>query len=74
MSYESILSEMNLALEEFSKTSDKMSGYEYEKKFREITDKYNQKLFQASQGAVPKSKNSRHKTQTSFGEMTVKKK
>ena len=74
MNYESILSEMNRELEKFSKTSDHLSGYQYEKTFREITDKYNQKLFQASQGKVPASKNEKHKIQTSFGEITTKKK
>lgn len=74
MSYESILSEMQAELEKFSRTSNTLNGYQYEKTFREITDKYNQQLFQASQGKVPKSKNAKHRIQTSFGEITVKKK
>lgn len=74
MNYETILSEMNAELNEFSKTSNELNGYQYEKQFREITDRYNQKLFEASQGEIPKSKNSKHKLQTSFGEIEVKKK
>lgn len=72
--YENILLEMNKELNAFSKISDNMNGYQYESKFRAITDKYNQELFQASQGKVGKSKNGRHKVQTSFGEIVVKKK
>ena len=72
--YEDLLLEMNKELNKFSQTSDSLNGYQYEKRFREITDKYNQQLFQASQGKVPKSKNEHHKVQTSFGEMVVKKK
>lgn len=72
--YEIILAEMNKELNIFSGTSDNLSGYQYEKKFREITDKYNQRLFQTSQGKIPKSKNEKHKVQTSFGKIFVKKK
>ena len=31
--------------------------YDYEKKFRDIVQKYEQKIFQASLGEAPKSKN-----------------
>lgn len=71
--YEEILSEMHKALEEFSTTSQALSGYQYEKTFRDITDKYNLRLFQVSQGKVPKSKNESLKVQTSFGKINVKK-
>ena len=74
MSYETILSEMNEELKQFSKTSNELNGYQYEKQFKEITDRYNRTLFEASQGKIPKSKNSKHKVQTSFGEIEVKKK
>jgi len=72
--YKNILDQMNNDLEAFSINSNKLNGYQYEKKFREITDKFNKKLFQVSQGKVPKSKNASHKIKTSFGDITVKKK
>jgi hypothetical protein len=54
-------------------SSNNLNGYQYEKKFREITDRFNKKLFQVSQGQVPKSKNASHKIKTSFGDIRVKK-
>lgn len=72
--YEQILSEMNDELQAFSGLSASLSGYEYEKRFRIITDRYNQKLFQASQGPVPKSKNEKNIVQTTFGKVAIKKK
>ncbi len=72
--YKSILEEMDNELELFSKNANCLNGYQYEKTFREITDRFNQKLFQVSQGKVPKSKNESHKIKTGFGEITVKKK
>lgn len=72
--YKNILNQMNNDLEAFSMKSGNLNGYQYEKKFREITDKFNRKLFQVSQGQVPKPKNSSHKIQTSFGNIDVKKK
>lgn len=71
--YQEILAEMHKALEDFSANSDKLSGYDYEKQFRELTDKYNKRLFQASTGATPRSKNHRTKIKTSFGDIKVKK-
>jgi len=71
--YKNILEQMNNELEAFSMNSSKLNGYQYEKKFREITDRFNKELFQVSQGKVPKSKNESHKIQTSFGDITVKK-
>ena len=73
-SYKNILDEMNQELALFSSQSDGFSAYDYENKFREITDKYNQKLFQASLGKVPASKNEKITVQTSFGKVEVKKK
>ncbi len=72
--YKSILEEMDNELELFSKNANRLNGYQYEKTFREITDRFNQKLFQVSQGKTPKSKNESHKIKTGFGEITVKKK
>jgi hypothetical protein len=71
--YAQILSEMRNALDEFSKGSEKLNAYDYELKFREITDHYNKLLFQASTGKIPGSKNGKIKVETSFGEITVKK-
>jgi len=72
--YNSILTEMEEELSDFSKKSDELSAYDYENQFRSITDKYDKKLFQASLGRVPKSKNEKKKIQTSFGVINVKKK
>lgn len=72
--YNGILEEMNKALNEFSSKSNELNAYDYEQKFRELTDKYNAKLFQASIGEVPASKNNKRSIQTSFGKVDVKKK
>lgn len=72
--YTAILSEMHKELENFSSKSRSLNAYDYEKEFRKITDKYDQKLFQASVGKVPKSKNKRHTIETGFGKINVKKK
>ena len=64
--YRTLLDEMNEKLNEFSKRSDSLSAYEYEKQFREITDHYDQLLFQASVGKVPASKNERNTIQIHF--------
>jgi hypothetical protein len=72
--YTTILSEMNNALEDFSLKARSLNAYDYEKKFREITDKYDLKLFQASVGKIPKSKNKKNTIDTSFGKLDVKKK
>jgi hypothetical protein len=72
--YTTILSEMNKELENFASKSKNLNAYAYEKEFRTITDKYDQKLFQASVGKVPKSKNKKNTIQTSFGKINVKKK
>lgn len=72
--YKNILDQMHEELKQFSATSDTLSGYRYEKRFREITDEYNKKLFQASQGKVLPSKNKKHSVRTSFGKVDVKKK
>lgn len=74
MEYEKILEEMHVELNSFSSKSDQLSGYQYEKQFRDLTDKYNRLLFQSSLGKVPKSKNEKQTLQTSFGEVVVKKK
>jgi hypothetical protein len=71
--YRTILDEMNKNLNEFSKLSGSLSAYEYEKQFREITDHYDQLLFQASLGKVPASKNERNTIQTGYGDVSVKK-
>jgi len=73
-SYDTVLSEMKEALEKFSENSDQLDAYEYEKQFRELTDKYNHMLLQASIGKVPKSKNEKSSIETSFGKIEVKKK
>ena len=72
--YKNILDQMHEELNKFSATSDTLSGYRYEKRFREITDEYNKRLFQASQGEVLPSKNEKHNVRTSFGKIDVKKK
>ena len=72
--YKNILDQMHEDLKKFSATCDTLSGYRYEKRFREITDEYNKMLFQASQGEVSPSKNEKHSVRTSFGKVTVKKK
>jgi succinate dehydrogenase flavin-adding protein (antitoxin of CptAB toxin-antitoxin module) len=72
--YTTILSEMDKELEDFSSKSQRLNAYEYEKEFRKITDKYDQKLFQASVGKIPKSKNKKNSIETSFGKINVKKK
>jgi hypothetical protein len=72
--YTVILSEMNKELKDFSLKSRSLNGYDYENKFREITDKYDLKLFQASVGKIPKSKNKKNTIETSFGKLDVKKK
>ena len=71
--YNSILDEMKKALDAFDRQSEKFSAYDYETKFREITDKYNLLLFQASVGKVPASKNGKVAVSTSFGKVSVKK-
>lgn len=71
--YDLVLKEMNEALIDFSKKSDQLNAYEYEKQFRELTDYYNALLFQVSVGKVPASKNQRLSIQTSFGDIDVKK-
>lgn len=71
--YDSILEEMKKALAAFDRQSDKFSAYDYESKFRELTDKYNMLLFQASVGKVPASKNKKIAVSTSFGKVSVKK-
>jgi hypothetical protein len=73
-SYKSILSEMETTLHEFSTHSGSMDAYTYEKEFREITDSYNLRLFQASIGSVPASKNEKNTVLTGFGNIEVKKK
>ncbi len=72
--YDTILAEMKEALEKFSKNSSLLDAYEYEKQFRELTDKYNLMLLQASVGKVPGSKNEKNSIETSFGKLEVKKK
>jgi hypothetical protein len=72
--YTAILSEMNKELKDFSLKARSLNAYDYEKKFREITDKYDLKLFQASVGKIPKSKNKKNTIDTSFGKLDVKKK
>jgi hypothetical protein len=72
--YTTILSEMNKELEDFSSKSQRLNAYEYEKAFRKITDKYDHRLFQASVGKIPKSKNKKNSIETSFGKINVKKK
>jgi len=72
--YTTILSEMNKELENFSSKSRRLNAYDYEKEFRKITDKYDQKLFQASVGKIPKSKNKKNSIKTSYGKINVKKK
>jgi len=69
-----IAKEMAWALEKYAMESTHLNAYEYEKGFREITDNYNLKLFQASLGDGPKSKNDKNTIQTSFGKVDVKKK
>ena len=71
--YQTILEEMRVALEGFSSQSNELNAYDYEKKFREITDHYNKLLFQASVGKVPSSKNDKLNIQTSYGNIAVKK-
>jgi len=73
MNYKDILEEMNQELEKFSKESSKLSGYEYEKNFRAIVTQYEQRLFQASIGEIPKSRNEKLVIKSSFGEVSVKK-
>lgn len=72
--YNKITEEMVKALEKFSSGSGNLNAYDYEKGFREITDKYNQMLFKASLGDPPKSKNDKNTIKTSFGNVEVKKK
>ena len=48
--YKNIFDQMHEELKKFSATSDTLSGYGYEQRFRETTDEYNKKLFQTSQG------------------------
>jgi hypothetical protein len=72
--YAAILTEMQKELENFSSKSRSLNAYDYEKEFRKITDKYDQKLFQVSVGKVPKSKNKKKSIETSFGKINVKKK
>ena len=72
-SYKDILSEMEIALNEFT-TNSPQDAYTYEKRFREITDAYNHRLFQSSMGEIPASKNEKNTLQTGFGKVEVKKK
>ena len=72
-SYKAILSEMKTALNEFTNNSPQ-DAYTYEKRFREITDTYNHRLFQSSIGEIPASKNEKNILQTGFGKIEVKKK
>ena len=72
-SYKDILSEMETALHEFTNNSPH-DAYTYEKRFREITDTYNHRLFQSSIGEIPASKNEKNTLQTGFGKVEVKKK
>jgi len=72
--YISILEEMNNELVSFTRKSDELNAYDYENRFREITDKYDRKLFQASMGKIPRSKNEKKNIQTSFGNVNVIKK
>lgn len=72
--YNEILAEMNNALNDFSLKSSELNAYDYELRFRELTDIYNGMLFQASVGKVPISKNEKKRIQTSFGKIDVKKK
>jgi hypothetical protein len=72
--YTAILSEMNKELEDFSLKSKILNAYDYENRFREITDKYDLRLFQASVGKIPKSKNKKNTIGTSFGKLDIKKK
>lgn len=50
--------EFKKEINEFSQDDNNHTNlYDYEKKFRDIVQKYEQKIFQASLGEVPKSKN-----------------
>ena len=71
-SYKDILSEMETALNEFTNNSPQ-DAYTYEKRFREITDTYNQHLFQSSMGEISVSKNDKNTLQTGFGKVEIKK-
>lgn len=72
--YENILKEMEHELEDFDKNSDKINnGYTYEKSFKAIVQKYEEKLLQTSMGDIPKSRNQKLSIQTSIGEIIVKK-
>ncbi len=55
---ENLFEEFKRKVEEFSTTkSNRTNLYDYEKGFRAITDEFEKKIFQASIGDVPKSKN-----------------
>ncbi len=47
--------------------------YDYEKKFRDIVQKYEQKIFQASLGEAPKSKNKKKTIKSTFGNVILPK-
>lgn len=53
-----IFEEFKKEVSEFAKDEkNRCNFYDYEKKFREITQKYEQEVFQTTIGAVPASKN-----------------
>ena len=74
MSEQDIFQSYQEELAAFKEESEKLSAYDYEKRFKEITDKYNHLLFQSSVGDIPSSKNKKHTVQSSFGKIEVKKK
>ena len=56
--FDSLFEEFKNKVEEFSQdNSNRTNLYDYEKKFREIVQNYEQKIFQSSLGEVAKSKN-----------------
>jgi len=55
---EHIFEEFKREVSEFAKDQTNRSNlYDYESKFREITQKHEQKVLQATLGDIPKSKN-----------------
>jgi hypothetical protein len=67
-----IFEEFKKEVSEFAKDEkNRCNFYDYEKKFREITQKYEQEVFQTTIGAVPASKNKKKTVKCTFGSVAL---
>jgi len=72
--FDSLFDEFKKEVEEFSQDNGNRTNlYDFEKNFRDIVQKYEQKIFQDSLGEVAKSKNKKKTIKSTFGKVEVSK-